>query len=355
MIRKTWPLLSLLTASFIVTACAERRAEQLPPGPGTVTCWDGSIADNIQECSSQPPAYSICWDGSEVAPGTLCPALPTPMVSNPVVQELPSGPVRNPASGQTTHYPAQYSTQHGAGSYAGSVTGPISQANGETAIDAAQRQALAPCPALGNVVSIEDCERFTAIKEMAVEGNATLAAPPSMDAGESYDVFVTVGTKEQRASIEETARSVGTFETGELLLAPYVCAELSAEGFITDPALNSGPQCKERGAAPEQTFKWQVSPEVNRELTLKAQVTTYVSEGGQSLGAVGTNTVSVKVNAGLWWRFDAAVNKATNSALGLQELLGILAAIIGIISLIVWRIKNMGKKPDKDAFALPER
>lgn len=355
LIGKTGPLLSLLAASLILTGCARHKVEELPPGPDKVTCWDGSAADTQQQCPSQPASYSVCWDGSQVTPGTACPSRPTPMISNPVVQEVPARSLGTPDNPLAGPYPVRLPAASGGTRFiTSSSAASMTEGSVDYASVNANAESLAPCPALGNVVSIADCERFTAIKKMAVEGNATLAAPASMDAGQRYDVFVTVGTKEQRAVIEERARSVGTFATGELLLAPYVCAELSAEGFNVVPALSEGPQCKERGAAPEQTFKWQVSPKVNRELTLKADVTTYVSKGGQSLGAVGTNTVLVKVNAGAWWQFDAAVKRATNSAVGLRELLAIIAAIIGIISVIVWRIKNVGKKPDEGALALPE-
>jgi len=101
------------------------------------------------------------------------------------------------------------------------------------------------------------------------------------------------------------------------------------------------------------TFKWQVSPKVNRALTLKAQVTTYVSEGGQNLGAVGTNTVSVNVNASTWWRFDQAVNRMTGSLMGLREALLALLAVLAVVSAIIWRLKNMGAKPEKGDLDAP--
>jgi len=298
-----------------------------------------------------------CWDGSVVRVGEACAPRPIPTVSQPVIQEVDPRELGIP----DTPYSASYTaTSQGWGQYDATryPSAQYSSLNQEQSLESTEQaalapDALAPCEALRNVVTVRECERFTAIKRMAEDGNATLAAPESMDAGQSYDVFVIVGTKEQRASIEETAASVGTFQTGEIKLAPYVCAELSAEGFTANPTLSDGPQCTERGAAPEMTFKWQVSPKVNRALTLKAQVTTYVSEGGQNLGAVGTNTVSVNVNASTWWRFDQAVNRMTGSLMGLREALLALLAVLAVVSAIIWRLKNMGAKPEKGDLDAP--
>jgi len=140
---------------------------------------------------------------------------PVPTVSQPVIQEVDPRELGIP----DTPYSASYTaTSQGWGQYDATryPSAQYSSLNQEQSLESTEQaalapDALAPCEALRNVVTVRECERFTAIKRMAEDGNATLAAPESMDAGQSYDVFVIVGTKEQRASIEETAASVGTF------------------------------------------------------------------------------------------------------------------------------------------------
>ena len=48
-------------------------------------------------------------------------------------------------------------------------------------------------------------------------------------------------------------------------------------------------------------------------------------------------------------RFDRTVNRLTNSTMGFRTFLLAIASALGVLSVVIWRLRTLGQKPDKDA------
>ena len=70
---------------------------------------------------------------------------------------------------------------------------------------------------------------------------------------------------------------------------------------------------------------------------------------GQPLDQIDSETISVAVTADGISRFDATIKRLTGSAGGLRTFLLAVLGVVGVLSVIVWRVRNLGKKPEKDA------
>jgi hypothetical protein len=164
--------------------------------------------------------------------------------------------------------------------------------------------------------------------------------------GQYYPVRLVVGRKERATQIEQAAGQPGEVTTGDIALGPWICAQLSAASFDVRGELR---QCKRRGAAGQVSFAWDVSPEVARELRLSATVQSLAEKDGQPLDQIDSETITVTVSADGITSFDATIKRLTGSAGGLRTFLLAVLGVLGVVSVIVWRVRNLGKKPDKDA------
>ena len=59
--------------------------------------------------------------------------------------------------------------------------------------------------------------------------------------------------------------------------------------------------------------------------------------------------IAVTVTGDSLSRFDRTVNRLTNSTMGFRTFLLAILSSLGVLSVIVWRIRHLGQKPDKDA------
>lgn len=177
-------------------------------------------------------------------------------------------------------------------------------------------------------------------------GIAALGAPRAMAVGEYYPVRLVVGRKERQRQIEQAGGQPGEVTTGDIALGPWICAELSAVDF---DVRGEGRQCKRRGAAAQVSFAWEVSPEKARQLSLSATVQSLAEKDGQPLDQIDSETISVAVTADGISSFDATIKRLTGSAGGLRTFLLAVLGVVGVLSVIVWRVRNLGKKPEKDA------
>ena len=209
------------------------------------------------------------------------------------------------------------------------------------------------CERTGEMMSAAECNQVTRLLDAPLEGLAVLAASATMDPDTFYDVSLAVGLAKQSEELEEAGESIGTFETAEIALAPWICAELIAAKCIIDEVKGSPRQCKKRAAMGGTSFNWEVSPTVDEPLTLRARVESRLGEEGAIIDSVDSNTLAITVNASAWWRFDQTVKRMTGSILGLRELLLALLAALAVVSAIIWRLKNMGAKPEKGDLEAP--
>ena len=175
-------------------------------------------------------------------------------------------------------------------------------------------------------------------------GRAILAAETEMDVGEYHTVKLLVGEEDRVEDMTRAAESIGSATTsGPLELAPYICGELDANGFEVREPLR---QCQQRGRSPQVSFTWNVSPISDRALTLRAKAITYDRENGSAMDQRDSQTLQIVVNADIFDKFNFWVRDMTESMGGLRNLLLAILAVLGVVSAIIWRIRNLGNSPD---------
>lgn len=206
------------------------------------------------------------------------------------------------------------------------------------------------CPALEDFASVAECTRYSTLAANAPLGVASLGAARSMKVGEFYPVKLVVGRKERAAQIARAAGASGDVTTGELKLGPWICAELKAVDFAVRGERRL---CQRKAGSPQVSFQWEVSPEQERQLTLAATVQSLTEKNGQPLDQIDSETIAVAVTADAITRFDQQIKRLTGSAGGLRAFLLAVLSALGVLSVIVWRIRNLGQKPDKDALKDP--
>lgn len=167
-----------------------------------------------------------------------------------------------------------------------------------------------------------------------------------MAVGQFYPVRLVVGKRDRADQIKRAAGAEGEVSTGEMKLGPWICAELKAAGFKVKGAPR---QCKRKAGSPQVSFDWEVSPEQPRDLTLSASVQSLTEQDGQPLDQIDSETITVAVTADTIASFDKTVERLTGSAGGLRTFLLAVLSVLGVLSVIFWRIRNLGKKPDQDA------
>lgn len=206
------------------------------------------------------------------------------------------------------------------------------------------------CPALEDMATAQECATYTTFRDQAPLGVAALGAAREMEVGHSYPVRLIVGKEERREAIEAAAGAPDEVTSAEMSLGPWICAELKAVDF---EVTGERRQCKRRRGSPQVSFDWEVTPRQARELTLSATVQSLTEKDGQPLDQIDSETIAVAVTADGISSFDNTVERLTGSAGGLRTFLLAVLGVIGVISVIIWRIRNLGKKPDKDALKDP--
>ncbi|WP_435418643.1 hypothetical protein WAB17_03485 [Parerythrobacter aurantius] len=212
--------------------------------------------------------------------------------------------------------------------------------------EAASAAGAGYCAAMEDFAPADQCARYTMLADQAPLGIAALGAPRSMEVGQFYPVKLVVGKQERAEQIERAAGEDGEVSTGEIKLGPWICAELKATDFEVRGDLR---QCKRKAGAPQLSFDWEVSPGQPRDLTLSATVQSLTEQDGQPLDQIDSETIKVAVTADGIATFDNTVERLTGSAGGFRTFLLAVLSALGVLSVIVWRVRNLGKKPDKDA------
>lgn len=202
------------------------------------------------------------------------------------------------------------------------------------------------CPALEDFATSAECARYTMLAANAPLGVASLGASRVMEVGKYYPVNLVVGRKERAEQIAQAAGAPGEVTSGELKLGPWICAELKAVDFSVK---GDKRQCQRKAGSAQVSFQWEVSPQQERKLALAATVQSLTEKDGQPLDQIDSETIAVEVTADTITRFDKQIERLTGSAGGLRTFLLAVLSALGVLSVILWRIRNLGKKPDKDA------
>ena len=202
------------------------------------------------------------------------------------------------------------------------------------------------CPQLGGLATPEECSNYSGLLATMQSGVAAFDPPRRMDMGRDYPVKFVIGAKEVAAQVVDSATDAGDVKTVDIRLGSWICAELLASQFeLNGPAR----QCKERGLARMLSFDWTVSPKQDGKLKLGVKVESLAEQNGKPLDTIDSRMIAVDVEADAIGRFDMMVSRLTDSIGGVRAMLLALVSALGVLSVVVWRIRNLGKKPAKDA------
>ncbi len=202
------------------------------------------------------------------------------------------------------------------------------------------------CPELGGLATPEECANYKGLLATMQSGVAAFDPPRRMDMGRDYPVKLVIGAKEVAAQVVDSATDAGDVKTVDIRLGSWICAELLATQFeLNGPAR----QCKERGLSRMLSFDWTVSPKQDGKLKLGVKVESLAEQNGKPLDTIDSRMIAVDVEADAIGRFDMMVSRLTDSLGGVRTMLLALVSALGVLSVVVWRIRNLGKKPEKDA------
>ncbi|SEH16707.1 hypothetical protein SAMN05428974_1828 [Sphingopyxis sp. YR583] len=219
----------------------------------------------------------------------------------------------------------------------------------DSAVGAASDQATVgkvACPQLGGLATPEECANYSGLLATMQSGVAAFDPPRRMDMGRDYPVKLVIGAKEVAAQVVDSATDAGDVKTVDIRLGSWICAELLATQFeLNGPAR----QCKERGLSRMLSFDWTVSPKQDGKLKLGVKVESLAEQNGKPLDTIDSRMIAVDVEADAIGRFDMMVSRLTDSIGGVRAMLLALVSALGVLSVVVWRIRNLGKKPEKDA------
>lgn len=229
----------------------------------------------------------------------------------------------------------------GAGSTgAAHVVDPATGAAGDPGV------AKIACPQLGGLATPEECANYSGLLATMQTGVAAFDPPRRMDMGRDYPVKLVIGAREVAAQVVDSATDAGDVKTVDIRLGSWICAELLASQFeLNGPAR----QCKERGLSRMLSFDWTVSPKQDGKLKLGVKVESLAEQNGKPLDTIDSRMIAVDVEADAIGRFDMMVSRLTDSLGGVRTMLLALVSALGVLSVVVWRIRNLGKKPEKDA------
>lgn len=214
------------------------------------------------------------------------------------------------------------------------------------------------CEPTNSYLPAEDCERERVIIGGQPLGVASLAAEPKMRLKKTYPVKLIVGTKERQQQNQAVLEPFGEVSSGDLVLGPWICAELSATNFTLS---GENPTCQRRGSSPQVSFEWAVTPVAAGRHRLSATVQSKTERDGEPFEQIDSNHLSIDVEADVGSRFEEA--SATGSkvldAIGgfFGSLTGLLTAIAGLLAalgVVIWRWKQLGSRPEAPV-NLPEQ
>ncbi|AJA11579.1 Putative secreted protein [Sphingopyxis fribergensis] len=202
------------------------------------------------------------------------------------------------------------------------------------------------CPQLGGLATPEECANYSGLLATMQSGVAAFDPPRRMEMGRDYPVKLVIGAREVAAQVVDSATDAGDVKTVDIRLGSWICAELLATQFeLNGPAR----QCKERGLSRMLSFDWTVSPKQDGKLKLGVKVESLAEQNGKPLDMIDSRMIAVNVEADAIGRFDMMVSRLTDSLGGVRTMLLALVSALGVLSVVVWRVRNLGKKPEKDA------
>ena len=327
-----WGGTLVLAISLALSGCgyAKKAPEMLPPAPGGASPYEDERAAAYraqqeamaqQAAREQQSARAEAMRAYEEAKAAVAQA-------KKQVEAARKGHINIPgASAGST------GATHLADSAAGSASDPGASAK-------------IACPQLGGLATPEECVNYSGLLATMQSGVAAFDPPRRMAMGRDYPVKLVIGAKEVATQVVDSATDAGDVKTVDIRLGSWVCAELLATQFeLNGPAR----QCKERGLSRMLSFDWTVSPKQDGQLKLGVKVESLAEQNGKPLDTIDSRMIAVDVEADAIGRFDMMVSRLTDSLGGVRTMLLALVSALGVLSVVVWRIRNLGKKSEKDA------
>ena len=308
-----------MTALVAAAGCSKKRPMDLPPLPE-----DSSANASADAAAAAARAYEAQRHAAQAqAAGADARAAARAAMEAERARQAAAG--RNPAA----------QAPQGAGTPAPA-----------TPVGAPPASAPILCAPLGAMASKAECDTYMMLHAAMQSGVAAFDPPRAMKAGEQYPVKLVVGSEEVRAAVIDAATDAGQVKAVAVRLGAWVCAELLATQFdLSGPAR----QCRERGASRMMSWDWTVSPKHGGKLKLGVKVESFTAENGKPLDTIDSRMINVEVEAGAFEGLDKNVSGLTKSAGGIRTMLLAILSALGVLSVIIWRLRTLGQKPDKDA------
>lgn len=203
-----------------------------------------------------------------------------------------------------------------------------------------------PCPQLGGLALPAECTHYATLQASLKKGIAAFDPPRSMHMGKDYPVKLVIGSEEASSQVIDAATDAGEVKTVNIRLGSWICAELLASQF---EVVGERRLCRERGLSQTMSWDWTVSPVQDGRLKLGVKVESFAEKGGKPLDAIDSRMIAVDVEADALGRFDMMVSRLTESLGGVRSMLLALLSALGVLSVVIWRVRNLGKKPEQDA------
>lgn len=319
--------ISLCAAMILVASCSApaHRSEEM--------------AENASESAAPgapDPEYGPAAEGAEAAAGAEA-----------------AGPAE-PATGSDAAEGAE-PVRDGAGSEPGAALPGVRLP--PTTDDGAAAD-LAFCAPVRRRLSAADCQAITDQQASLESGIAAFKPPPTMVRGQVERVRFAIGSESDRATTVRAAGGDGDGGVVPVKIGRFMTATLSGANFKITPIGDPG---RDLGASSSELWEWDVEPQREGNHVLQVRVETFAeSDDGErtrlSLYRSPPIAVAVVVSS-RDQRLDRVrdFEEETTVWQRLVEALtgwfGAAAALVLAISLLVWRLRSFGRRPEADSDA----
>ncbi len=212
------------------------------------------------------------------------------------------------------------------------------------------------CVATRATMSAAECHALAQQRDSLEQGVAAFNPPRSMMRGEATRVMLAIGAEADRA---ETVHAAGGAPSGvqvaSVRIGRYMSASLSGSAFTITPI---GEPKRDLGMSSSEQWEWDVTPTREGDQTLQVRVESFAQDAqgrATRLKLYQSPPISVSVTITDRQKRSEAIGDLKgdlDDTTGLFESLrGWFLALAGVIvaaSLVVWRMRGFGKKPDDD-------
>lgn len=212
------------------------------------------------------------------------------------------------------------------------------------------------CAAARATLSAAECRSLAEQRDSLEQGVAAFNPPRTMMRGEATRVVLAIGAEADRA---ETVHAAGGTPSGAQVapvrIGRYMRASLSGSAFTIAAIGEPG---RDLGMSSSEQWEWDVTPTREGDQTLQVRVESFAQDAqgrATRLKLYQSPPIAVSVTITDRQKRSEAIGDLKgdlDDTAGLfQSLRGWLLALAGVIvaaSLVVWRMRGFGKKPDDD-------